>query len=59
MRSSQQSAELACVVRVLPLVHITLLTLQPSCRHEIVGIIVEVGSNAQSHFKLGDRAGIG
>jgi D-arabinose 1-dehydrogenase-like Zn-dependent alcohol dehydrogenase len=29
------------------------------CRHEIVGIVVEVGSNAQSHFKLGDRAGIG
>ena len=29
------------------------------CRHEIVGIVTEVGSKAGSHFKIGDRAGIG
>ena len=28
-------------------------------RHEIVGIVTEVGSKAGSHFKVGDRAGIG
>ncbi|CAL5224213.1 g6859 [Coccomyxa viridis] len=27
--------------------------------HEIVGIVTEVGSKAGSHFKVGDRAGIG
>lgn len=30
-----------------------------SCRHEIVGIVVEVGENAVGHFKVGDRAGVG
>ena len=28
-------------------------------RHEIVGIVTEVGSKAGSHFRVGDRAGIG
>ncbi|BDA45155.1 probable mannitol dehydrogenase [Coccomyxa sp. Obi] len=27
--------------------------------HEIVGIVTEVGKNAESHFKLGDHAGVG
>ena len=26
-------------------------------RHEIVGIVTEVGKNAEGHFTLGDRAG--
>lgn len=30
-----------------------------SYRHEIVGIVTEVGSKAASHFKVGDRAGVG
>lgn len=28
-------------------------------RHEIAGIVTEVGANAASHFKVGDRAGVG
>ena len=30
-----------------------------SCRHEIVGIVTEVGSKAAGSFKVGDRAGVG
>lgn len=29
------------------------------CRHEIVGIVTEVGAKAAEHFKVGDRAGVG
>ena len=29
------------------------------CRHEIVGIVTEVGKDAEGHFKVGDRAGVG
>lgn len=28
-------------------------------RHEIVGVITEVGKNAEGHFALGDAAGVG
>lgn len=28
-------------------------------RHEIVGIVTEVGKDAEGHFKVGDRAGVG
>ena len=30
-----------------------------ACRHEIAGIVTEVGSKAGQHFKVGDRAGVG
>lgn len=30
-----------------------------ACRHEIAGIVTEVGSKAAQHFKVGDRAGVG
>ena len=33
--------------------------LHTACRHEIAGIVTEVGSKAAQHFKVGDRAGVG
>jgi len=29
------------------------------CRHEIAGVVTEVGKNAEGHFKIGEHAGVG